>query len=105
LDKETLDMTRKIGGREIDTAPSSKIDGTEIQPDFLPLCTIDRSRLQRLGPIIKKAWVAKISNNSLGQFSLKTRNFSGRELTQINTHLTSLFRSTASLDRNSPYRL
>jgi hypothetical protein len=81
LDKKTLDMMGKICGCEIDTAPDCKIDGAKIQPDLLALCTIDRSCLQRLGAIIKKAWIAKISNDGLSQLSFKTRNFSGWKLT------------------------
>src|SRR5579875_444673 len=65
LNKETLYLMLEVWRHQVDTAPRCEIDRTEKEPDLLPLGTIYWPHSQFIGAIIKKAWVAKMSDQRL----------------------------------------
>jgi hypothetical protein len=50
---------------QIYTAPSSKINRAKVEPNFLALRAVNWTHLQRLSAMIKKTWIAEISDQRL----------------------------------------
>jgi hypothetical protein len=61
MNKQALNQALEIGGHQIDSIPGRDIHITQEEPDILTLGAIYWSHTQRVGAVIKKARVTKIS--------------------------------------------